>query len=151
MTIDLQPFCAADNDNGHYVLSQPWVSKGVRYASDACICVAVPAPGEADSADRGCPGAAGVIVRPDADLLLAWPTDPKTRPGLVTCESCGSTVTADDGIVVLRPGTIIARKYYRLIDALPGAKSWHQAERLKSIYFCFDGGEGALMPLKDKP
>lgn len=149
MTIDLKPFCAADNDNGRYVLSQPWVSRGGRYATDGHVCIAVPAPGEPDSGDRKYPDVARGIVRPPADMVLAWPTTPKTRPGLATCEACGHEVAVDDGIVELGPNTIIDRKYYRLITGLPGKKGWHQPGRFKPIYFCFDGGEGAVMPMRD--
>jgi len=147
--IDLQPFCETEK-LGRYKLDAPWIKGSVRYATDARICLAIPAPGEPDSGDGMYPNLTAVILRPGPDLLLVWPTEPKTRRGPVVCESCGSEIMADDGIIELGPGIIITRKYYRLVTGLPGKKGWYQPKPSEPIYFCFDGGEGAVMPMKDK-
>lgn len=44
---DITPFCA--EEAGRFLIERPWVKDGWRYATDGCVCVRVPAPGEPDT------------------------------------------------------------------------------------------------------
>lgn len=162
--IDLQPFCM--KGKGKFDLAAPFVLGGVRYASDGRILVGVPAPGELNAEGMFPQDVSDKIARPAAELLLPWPAIEVPPPQEVDCSLCsgmGSCPTceqdcpdchgtgkemSDVGEVELGPQTHVANKYFRLVAALPGEKKWHQPEPLKAIYFCFDGGEGALIPMK---
>jgi hypothetical protein len=152
-----------------YDLTAPCVRSGCRYATNGIIVVAVPAPGEPDT-ERDYPDAAAVIMRPAAELLLPWPTAETPPPeevvcslcnGILTCPTCNQPcpdchgmgkIFSSEGAAELGPQTYLNRKWFRLVASLPGEKKWYQPQiepghSLPSVYFSFEGGEGAAVPM----
>lgn len=170
--LDLQQFCGTDECR--YYLMKPFSRDGFTWATDGAILVRVALRPEIPEIEQkiavskpleGVETAA--FVKPKFNLPLA-PTEIGDCPTCrgrgylhdcpdceCDCERCNATGTMDKEALISTKigGKFFSLKYVRQILALPRVEIEviPSSEPLKRpIFFRFDGGVGALMPL-DKP
>lgn len=86
--IDLMPFCYPDGD-ARYAIREPFVRKGVKYATDGRMLVAVPSPDEPNSPDQSPTGSR--IKYPNcAEIFVGFDTVKSWHefPSPSSCREC---------------------------------------------------------------
>jgi hypothetical protein len=167
-TIDLQKFCATDEDR-LFRLKETFVLGKWKYASDSRIIVRVLAEGEPQTTDDGADD--GTARLPPVEKVLqeptgqwqAWPTGDQSEVierevdckrcdcGTIGCQECGYRSCPDciGGKKKKMWRTVgnhyIAGNYDTLISQLPNVQWATGYERTAALPFRFDGGEGRVM------
>lgn len=166
--VDLSKFCGAEDSR--FYLQKPWSRDGWTYASNGYILARVPLA-QSIPDEPGCPDAAKVIAmvagQSVSPLNLSLPepefedcdcNDGKAHscPGCTCpCYQCAGTgrISLDSRTSVLVRGVNFSLAYVRLLTTLPGVQfttepPTPQPNTCVPSRFSFDGGEGALMPLR---
>lgn len=142
--------------------SRPFVFSGYRHATDARICIRVPAIGEFDTSPGNRPFPPCEMRFQDFPTIADWTRWPAPNQedehaicavcagtggmGSIVCEHCSG-----EGRWLERKQLIGSKfidvRYDQKIRALPNAHFSSPADE-PAIYFRFDGGEGVVMPLR---
>ena len=164
--IDLMQFVSTRNTR--YAMCQPWVASGCKYATDGRIILKLPTP-EADSLPDGktppvdklfdkmvpehCTAdyaTAGKFVDCKIECSECFGSgghDCETCHQWVDCATCSGQCDTDGKARELITGFRIQDKYDKLLLTLPGLKYDPAVVIRRPMFFVFDGGCGAVMPL----
>lgn len=163
--IDLQPFCGNDECR-HPYLMRPFTRRGYTYATNGHILVRVPPRSEIPDSEKDfrverpfdgiecaifTPLPAFVVPKPDGDCEMCdgrgfEHSCPDCQCTCWACEGSGSEVWGA-GTSIEIGGVSFAAKYLLMMQGLPGIAIGRPRQE-QSLLFRFDGGEGALMPLR---
>ena len=167
--IDLSVFCSGPD---RPIFMTPWTRDGYTYATDGRVLVRVPRRDDVPSNDKAPDVAMRYAfekpVEDPAEIpalpppeFEPCPWDEEDGEECADCtEASNCTGWKEGGIVRKRVevtvgGVLYADRYIELIKELPGLKfypaPYNQENWKNAAYFTFDGGEGLLMPLKDRP
>lgn len=170
--LDLQQFCATEDEDARTYLSKPWSMGEFTYATNGHILIRVPRredvpenpdnPITADKVHR--------VARIEPTDVWRAPTIVGLPPLVETecdrcdgigkachCASCDcdcpecygkGEISSDRGKSASYRGVPFALKYIRMICALPGVEFTSQPHKEAPLRFRFDGGIGSVMALR---
>ena len=162
---DLQPFCSAERFREY--LHRPWSKDGFTYATNGHVLIRVARLNGVEENDKA----------PDTDVIFAAAADqtatqkipkgkiPKVRtiecpscngrgrehdcPDCTCeCEKCDGTGRNEERISVGILGAIYKAKYISQLLIFPGLRFSSSPPVGGPARFVFDGGEGAIMPMR---
>jgi hypothetical protein len=174
MNVDLLPFCGASPKRAYF--ARPVTAGEFTYATDGVIILRVPR-GDAEptkdlpeiALEKPFEGieAAGfeplltkrkLPAAPEPKKVECYACEgSKTEHGCPNCtcpcERCGGTgevTDIDEKVSTTVRGVTFDLRYVLLMLSLPGVEVATKADKDKPLLFRFDGGIGALMPMRNK-